>query len=54
MTGYLLENGVVSQEEVETIDSTALADVEEAISFANESPFPDAEELTTDVYISYG
>jgi TPP-dependent pyruvate/acetoin dehydrogenase alpha subunit len=28
--------------------------VAEATRFADESPFPDVEELTTDVYVSYG
>ena len=53
MVSYLLENDVAKQEEIEAIDAAALADVVEATRFADESPFPDDGELTTDVYISY-
>ena len=53
MVSYLVENDVASQAEIDAIDSVALADVEESIKFADESPFPDDGELTTDVYISY-
>ena len=53
MVSYLQENDVATQEEIEAIDAAALANVVEATRFADESPFPDDEELTTDVYISY-
>ena len=50
---YLLENGVASEDELEEMDRKAIDEVAEATRFANESPFPDASELMTDVYVSY-
>lgn len=50
---YLLESGYVTENELEGIDVKAIADVEQATKFANESPFPEDSELTTDVYVSY-
>jgi TPP-dependent pyruvate/acetoin dehydrogenase alpha subunit len=53
MTKHLLEGGYASEEELQTIDERAVEAVAEATKFANESPFPDGSELTTDVYVSY-
>ena len=50
---YLLENGVATEDELEAMDRKAIDEVAEATRFANESPFPDASELMTDVYVSY-
>ena len=50
---YLLESGYVTEDELKGIDVKAIADVEKATKFANESPFPEDSELTTDVYVSY-
>ena len=50
---YLLESGYVTEDELKGIDVKAIADVEQATKFANESPFPEDSELTTDVYVSY-
>ena len=51
LKGYLLENEVASNADIEKMDDKALKSVEAAIKFADESPFPDAEELYTDVYV---
>ena len=51
LKGYLLENAVASNADIEKMDDKALKSVEAAIKFADESPFPDAEELYTDVYV---
>ena len=51
LKGYLLENTVASNSDIEKMDDKALKSVESAIKFADESPFPDAEELYTDVYV---
>ena len=51
LKGYLLENEVASNADIEKMDDKALKSVESAIKFADESPFPDAEELYTDVYV---
>ncbi len=53
MTKHLLEGGYASEEELQTIDERTVEAVAEATKFANESPFPDGSELTTDVYVSY-
>ena len=42
-----------TEEELDAMDQRALDEVAEAARFANESPFPDPQELNTDVYISY-
>ena len=51
LKGYLLENAVASNADIEKMDDKALKSVESAIKFADASPFPDAEELYTDVYV---
>ena len=51
LKGYLLENEVASNADIEKMDDKALKSVEAAIKIADESPFPDAEELYTDVYV---
>jgi pyruvate dehydrogenase E1 component alpha subunit len=53
MTKHLLEGGYASEEELQAIDERAVEAVAEATKFANESPFPDGSQLTTDVYVSY-
>ena len=53
MTAHLLENGLADQETIDEIDREALHNVEEATRFADQSPFPDEAELTTDVYRIY-
>jgi pyruvate dehydrogenase E1 component alpha subunit len=50
---YLLDNGVATEADLEEMDRQAVADVAEAARFADESPFPGPEELTSDVYVSY-
>ena len=53
LQAYLLDNGVATEAELEEIDRQAVANVAEAARFADESPFPGPEELTSDVYVSY-
>ena len=53
MKAHLSQTKVATEDEINEIDQKALATVEEAARFADDSPFPDPEELTTDVYISY-
>ena len=53
MTTYLLETGAATQEDLDAIDKKAVEAVAAAAKFADESPFPAPEELTTDVYVSY-
>ena len=53
MKAYLLETGTATQEDLDAIDKEAVEAVVAAVKFAEESPFPSPEELTTDVYVSY-
>lgn len=48
--GSLKEAGVLSDKDFETIEKEAVEATEKAIKFAEESPFPDASELLTDVF----
>jgi TPP-dependent pyruvate/acetoin dehydrogenase alpha subunit len=42
--GHLLENGVLTEERADAIDSEVLAEVEAAVEFAKGSPFPEPAE----------
>jgi hypothetical protein len=47
----LQDEGVVSKEQFEEFDEKAIATVDEAVKFADESPFPDLDSLYDDVYV---
>ena len=47
----LIEERVLSQEDVEELDAQAIARVDEAVEFADRSPFPDLDSLYDDVYV---
>ncbi len=50
----LLERKLLSEEEIAEIDAKTAKMIEEAVEFAEESPWPVPEDvLTTDVYVSY-
>jgi pyruvate dehydrogenase E1 component alpha subunit len=49
----LVEEGVVTEEDLETFDKDALETVDEAVRFAEESPFPELASLYDDIYV-YG
>ena len=46
----LLEDGVASADELDAISAQVEEEVEEAIRFADESPFPEPEALFEDIY----
>ena len=46
----LLDDGLLDHKEIEEIDTAAIAEVEDAVAFAESSPDPDPDELLTDVY----
>jgi pyruvate dehydrogenase E1 component alpha subunit len=46
----LLDVFGVSEDEIEVINERVRAEVEESVQFAEESPYPDADELLKDVY----
>jgi pyruvate dehydrogenase E1 component alpha subunit len=47
----ILNDDMATQEELEGIDKDAEKEVEEAVRFAEESPFPEYEDLFTDIYV---
>jgi TPP-dependent pyruvate/acetoin dehydrogenase alpha subunit len=46
----LVQRGILDRSLIQEIRAEAVAGVEDAVRFAEESPFPDPEELLTDVY----
>ncbi len=50
---YILEGEVATVDDLDSVDNEAVAAVAEASKFAEESPFPEGEELYSDVYVSY-
>ncbi|MCE2457210.1 MAG: thiamine pyrophosphate-dependent dehydrogenase E1 component subunit alpha [Dehalococcoidia bacterium] len=54
MEAHLVDNGFATESELRAIDEECRQAVTDATRFADESPFPDPEELMTDVYVSYG
>jgi pyruvate dehydrogenase E1 component alpha subunit len=47
----ILKDGLATEEELEGIDKSVAHHLEEAVRFAEESPFPAYEELFTDIYV---
>jgi pyruvate dehydrogenase E1 component alpha subunit len=48
-----MERELLSEAELTEIDTKTAALIEEAVKFAEESPWPASEELLTDVYVNY-
>ena len=49
----VLSRHLVSEAEFKAIDDRVAAQINEAVKFAEESPFPDVQETYTDVYVNY-
>jgi acetoin:2,6-dichlorophenolindophenol oxidoreductase subunit alpha len=49
----VLEQGLLSEAELEAVDRRAANVIEEAVLFALQSPLPAPADTTTDVYVSY-
>ncbi len=49
----VLERGLASEAELAAIDASAINAVDEAVRFAEQSPYPALEDCLTDVYVSY-
>lgn len=49
----VIERGLVTENELDNIDTTVDNSVNEAVKFAEESPFPEVQETFTDVYVNY-
>lgn len=46
----LVEQGIASQEEVDSVQAEVKSAIEEALTFARESPYPEPEDLFVDMY----
>lgn len=46
----ILDNGVATVDEVDEIEAKVKAEIEAAVEFAKQSPYPTADQVTTDVY----
>ena len=53
LRAHITDGGYATEGEIDALEARALQSVAAATAFADESPFPDAAELTTDVYVSY-
>ena len=53
LRAHITDGGYATEGDIEALEARALQAVAAATAFADESPFPDASELTTDVYVSY-
>ena len=53
LRAHIVDGGYATESELDGIDENAQSAVVAATTFADESPFPDPSELTTDVYVSY-
>ena len=47
---FLVENGVMTQEEVDAVDAQVAKEIEDAIAFADAQPIPAVETAVVDVY----
>ena len=47
----LVDEDVLTQEDIEKFDQQAIETVDEAVKFADESPFPDLDSLYDDIYV---
>jgi len=50
---YLISQQLLSEPELAQMEEAVDQSIQEAIQFAEQSPFPDASELLSDVYVSY-
>jgi pyruvate dehydrogenase E1 component alpha subunit len=51
---HLVDGGFATEAELKTINDECVQAVSDATAFADDSPFPEPEELMTDVYVRYG
>ena len=47
---YLIDNGVATAEELDQLEADVLAEVEDAVTFTNDSPFPEPSIAFADLY----
>jgi len=47
---YLIENKIYTEEEIKEIEAQAKKDIEDAVKFAEESPYPSLDTIMDDIY----
>ncbi|AZV41192.1 MULTISPECIES: thiamine pyrophosphate-dependent dehydrogenase E1 component subunit alpha [Peribacillus] len=50
---YLLDQQLLSEKELISLESSVEKAIEQAVKFSEESPYPEADDLLKDVYVSY-
>jgi pyruvate dehydrogenase E1 component alpha subunit len=53
LAAHIIEAGYADEEQLQKLDEEAQERVTQAVSFANDSPFPEPSALNEDVYVSY-
>ena len=53
LAAHIIGGGYAGEEELQKLEEDAVESVARAVRFADDSPFPEASELNTDVYVSY-
>ena len=54
LENFIVGEGFATETDLRALDEVVSADVTDASTFADDSPFPEPEELLTDVYVRYG
>jgi pyruvate dehydrogenase E1 component alpha subunit len=52
--GWIIERGLGSQELIDSLEIQVKAEIDDAVQFAEDSPYPDPSELTEDVFAEAG
>ena len=50
----IIDGGIAAESELEAIEAECVRAIQAAVQFADDSPFPEPDELMTDVYVKYG
>jgi TPP-dependent pyruvate/acetoin dehydrogenase alpha subunit len=53
LTAHIIENGLAGEDDLQKLDEGVLEAIAEAVRFADESPFPEPDQLMADVYNTY-
>ncbi len=54
LRSHILDGAIATESELQAIENESMQAVLDATQFADESPFPEPEELMADVYVKYG
>jgi pyruvate dehydrogenase E1 component alpha subunit len=54
LESFIVNEGFATESDLRALDEEVSDDVAQATTFADDSPFPEPDELLTDVYVRYG